>query len=103
MNYWMLNLIFLTVIAVLLLVSVLTKRSPGLKALSLTLLVLLAMTAVFDNIMIAIGLVGYNAELTNPARIGVAPLEDFAYAIAAALGLPAVWMLTAKRKHKAHD
>lgn len=103
MNYWMLNLIFLTVIAVLLLVSVLTKRSPGLKALSLTLLVLLAMTAVFDNIMIAIGLVGYNAELTNPARIGVAPLEDFAYAIAAALGLPAVWMLTAKRKQKAHD
>ena len=103
MNYWMLNLIFLTVIAVLLLISVFTKRSPGLKALSLTLLVLLAMTAVFDNIMIAIGLVGYDPELTNPARIGVAPLEDFAYAIAAALGLPAVWMLTAKRKHKAHD
>lgn len=103
MNYWTLNLIFLAVVVALLLVSLLTKRSPGFKALSLTLLVVLVMTAVFDNIMIAIGLVGYDAELTNPARIGVAPLEDFAYAIAAALGLPAVWMLTAKRKHKTDD
>lgn len=98
MNYWMLNLVFLAVVAVITLTAVVRARASGRPALSwraiaITALIMLALTAVFDNIMIAIGLVGYNSELTNPARLGVAPLEDFAYTVAAVLLLPALWSL----------
>jgi len=51
------------------------------------------MTAVFDNVMISIGLVDYNPQLISGAFLGVAPLEDFAYAIAAVVGLPCLWAL----------
>ncbi len=59
------------------------------------------MTAVFDNIMISIGLVAYNEALISGAFIGVAPLEDFAYAIAAIVGLPSLWVLLEKRASRA--
>ena len=62
-------------------------------ALGVTLGVLLVMTAVFDNVMIGIGLVAYNESLISGAFIGIAPLEDFAYAIAAVVGLPSLWVL----------
>ena len=31
-------------------------------------------------------------------RIGVAPVEDFSYAIVAALALPALWVLLGRRR-----
>jgi lycopene cyclase domain-containing protein len=62
-------------------------------AVVLTLLALCVLTAVFDNIMIAAGLFEYSAEHTSGWRIGLAPLEDFAYVLAAALLLPALWTL----------
>ena len=51
------------------------------------------MTAVFDNVMIGVGLVGYAPEKISGAFIGIAPLEDFAYAIAAVVLLPSLWCL----------
>ena len=63
----------------------------------LTLGVLLVMTAVFDNVMIGIGLVDYNPDLISGAFVGIAPLEDFAYAIAAVVLLPALWHLLPAR------
>ena len=62
-----------------------------------TLAIVLVMTAVFDNIMISVGLVAYNESLISGAFIGVAPLEDFAYAIAAVIGLPSLWVLLERR------
>jgi lycopene cyclase domain-containing protein len=97
MTYWALNAIFLVVVAVLL---TLARRQVSWPALGLTLAVLLVMTAVFDNVMIGVGLVAYNESLISGAFVGVAPLEDFAYAVAAAVGLPSLWVLLGARQHE---
>lgn len=56
--------------------------------------VLLALTAVFDNVMIAAGLFSYADEQISGVRLGLAPIEDFSYPIAAVVLLPALWILT---------
>jgi lycopene cyclase domain-containing protein len=68
---------------------------PGrrIAALLITLAVLLVLTGIFDNVIVGLGIVSYdNAKITG-ALIGVAPIEDFAYAIAAVFALPALWVL----------
>jgi lycopene cyclase domain-containing protein len=98
-NYWSLNSIFLAVVALVAIVAAVRIRSarPWV-AVAITLGILLVMTAVFDNVMIGVGLVGYEASLISGAFIGIAPLEDFAYAIAAAILLPSLWMLLPAQK-----
>ena len=67
-----------------------------------SLVVILVLTAIFDNLMISSGLVAYDDALTSGIKLGVAPLEDFAYAVAAAVFVPSVWcVLTAA--HPAGD
>ena len=95
MTYWTLNAVFLAVILVLGLAA--ARRLPW-AAVGLTAAVVLVVTAVFDNLMISVGLVAYNEQLTSGAFIGVAPLEDFAYAIAAIVGLPSLWVLLGRRR-----
>ena len=75
-------------------------RAPRWRSVLLAGAVLLLMTAVFDNVMIGIGLVDYNPDLISGAFIGIAPLEDFAYAIAAAVLLPSLWALLPSRKER---
>ncbi len=94
MTYWSLNAIFLAIAAVVALVALLTRRAPRWLAVLLAAGILLILTAVFDNVMIAIGLVGYDSALISGVFIGRAPVEDFAYTIAAVVLLPSVWMLT---------
>ncbi|MGK0716625.1 prenyltransferase [Leucobacter sp. W1153] len=65
-------------------------------AVGITVLVLFVLTAIFDNVMIALELFHYAPELVSGVSIGVAPLEDFAYPLAAALLLPALWALLAR-------
>jgi lycopene cyclase domain-containing protein len=97
-TYLLLNAVFLAVVLVLLLLA-LRRRVLRLPAVLGTLAVLLVTTAVFDNIMIGVGLlVAYDDDLISGIRIGVAPIEDFAYAIAAALALPALWVLLPARR-----
>ena len=55
--------------------------------------VLVVLTAVFDNLMIAAGLFTYPAEHLSGLRIGLAPLEDFSYPLCAAFLVPAVFTL----------
>ena len=98
MTYWALNAIFLAVVAAVAIAAVLTKRPPRWAAVGITLGVVLVMTAVFDNIMIGVGLVGYNETLISGAFVGIAPLEDFAYAVAAVILLPSLWSLLPKRR-----
>ena len=64
----------------------------------LGLAVLLVMTAVFDNVIVGTGIVGYDEDRILGLRLGVAPVEDFSYAIAAALALPALWVLLGRRR-----
>jgi small toxic polypeptide LdrA/B/C/D len=63
--------------------------------------VLLVLTAVFDSIMIAAGLFGYADGTRLGPTIGLAPIEDFAYPVAAVLLVPAVWTLA--RRPAARD
>ncbi|GAT73985.1 lycopene cyclase domain-containing protein [Microbacterium hydrocarbonoxydans] len=75
------------------------RERPRGGAVVATALVLLALTAVFDNLMIAAGLFHYEEQHLLGVRIGLAPIEDLAYPLAGALLLPAVWSrLRGRRK-----
>jgi lycopene cyclase domain-containing protein len=92
-TYWGLNAFFLSAAVIVAIVARVVRRRPRLLPLVITAAILLVITAVFDNVMISIGLVGYDRDLISGTFIGVAPLEDFAYAIGAVLLLPALWAL----------
>ncbi len=59
---------------------------------------LLVLTAIFDTIAIHYGVFAYDAARLLGLRILEAPLEDFAYPIAAALVIPRLWQLFKQRK-----
>lgn len=59
--------------------------------------VVLILTAVFDNLMIAAGLFSYAPGLISGVMVGLAPLEDFAYPLAAVLLLPSLWIVLGRR------
>ncbi|MDF2508285.1 MAG: lycopene e-cyclase isoprenoid transferase [Microbacterium sp.] len=67
------------------------RRGPRPSAVALTVLVLFLLTAVFDTVMIASGLFHYAEAPLLGLHIGLAPIEDFAYPLAGAMLLPALW------------
>ncbi len=93
MTYWLLNLPFLAVVAVVALAAILARRAPRWRAVGLTAIVVLVLTAVFDNVLVGVGIVGYDRDLISGVFVGVAPIEDFAYAVAAIVMLPSLWAL----------
>lgn len=52
---------------------------------------LLVLTAIFDNAMIAAGLVTYGQEHRLGLQLGLVPIEDFFYPLVVGLLLPAFW------------
>ena len=88
LRYALLNLVVLAIIgwSVRRLWTTLDRRRAA-----LTLAILLLLTAVFDNAIIAAGLVDYSPNHYLGLRLGLAPIEDFAYSVAAVLLLPALW------------
>lgn len=93
MTYTLLNIVFLTVVALVAIAAVVARRAPRWRAVGLAAVLLLALTAIFDNVIIGTGLVAYDDELISGVRIGVAPIEDFAYTVAALVMLPSLWHL----------
>ncbi|AZA10529.1 lycopene cyclase domain-containing protein [Corynebacterium gerontici] len=83
MTYFLISLPFL-------IAAVVINRGRWPKATAITVATLLLLTAVFDNLMIAAGLVGYGESQRLGLSIGLAPIEDFFYALAVALIVPAV-------------
>lgn len=63
---------------------------------------LLALTAAFDNVMLAVGVDDYARAHASGLAIGRAPIEDFSYPLATALLLPGVWELSRRRQHAEH-
>lgn len=104
MTYWLLNAVFLIpALAVGILAAAKVpgpRRKSALAAAGCAAVVVLVLTAVFDNIMIAAGLFSYAPDLISGLSVGLAPLEDFAYPVAAVLLLPALWMLLGERGRK---
>ena len=97
MTYWALNLPFLAVVALVAVAAILSRRAPRWKAIGLAAIPVLLLTVIFDNLLVGVGIVGYDPSRISGAVIGVAPLEDFAYAIAALVLLPSLWALLTPR------
>lgn len=57
----------------------------------LTLGILLVLTAVFDNVIISLNIVGYEPSKLLGVYIYRAPVEDFFYALLAVYLVPALW------------
>jgi lycopene cyclase domain-containing protein len=97
MTYALLNLLFL--IPVLLLGLFHRSLIRG-RVVAATLLVLLIMTAIFDNFIVGSGIVAYDPNLLLGIYLGYAPLEDFAYTVVAALLIPICWWWLERREQK---
>ena len=95
MSFVELNWIFLGLALAAVAAALLARRVPrgAAAAAGLTIAALWVLTAVFDNVMIVSGLFDYGGHALAGLRIGLAPVEDFAYPLGAALLLPAVWLL----------
>ena len=99
MTYLLVNTVFLAVVAVVAAVAV-WRRGRNRRTVAsvlITLVVVFALTAVFDTVMIAAGLFTYEAALISGVFVGLAPIEDFAYPLAAAVLLPSLWALFDRR------
>lgn len=86
-TYLLLNLFFMLSL-ILFLPKNLSKPS---KAFWLTMVIVLALTAVFDPLIIALDIVGYDTEKLLGLFIFGAPIEDFFYAIYAVCVVTLVW------------
>ena len=55
------------------------------------------LTLFFDNLMTGLPIVTYNPEFILGLRLGYAPVEDFAYALAASILVPALYRYFLRR------
>lgn len=93
-TYLVLNLVFLASVF-LFLPKQLSKPK---KAFWLTLAALLVLTAVFDPLIIALDIVGYDSTKLLGLYWFGAPIEDFFYALYAAIMVPLVWHKLGERR-----
>ena len=74
------------------------RGKTDLRKVLITAATVLVVTAFGDNFIVGSGIVSYDSNKILGIRIGVAPIEDFAYALVAAFLVPVVWNLLEKRK-----
>lgn len=98
-TYLILNSLFLIGV-VLLFRKQLSKPS---KTWWLMLVALLILTAIFDNIMIGAGIFWYEPTKILGIYIGLAPIEDFMYAVLAAIVIPALWRYHQPKNEEVSD
>ncbi|MGO1199298.1 MAG: lycopene cyclase domain-containing protein [Dermabacteraceae bacterium] len=102
MSYAALAGLFLLVPAAVFVLAV-VRRRPGPRwwwSTAVTIAVLLLLTVVFDTVMIAADLFRFAEGDLLGIRIGLAPLEDLAWPLAAGLLLPALWLLLTPQEEK---
>lgn len=90
MTYLLISVPFLA----LALVVWIARRNSAPRQLAVTVIVvvvLLVLTAIFDNLMIWAELVGYGDAQGLGLDIGLVPIEDFFYPLFVALIVPAFW------------
>ena len=97
MNYFWLNCIFL---AAVLLLALPVMAQIKWRAIAYATAALLAITAIFDNVIIGLGIVGYDPKLISGIKVGLAPIEDFAYSLAAPLLITVILEYTKVLKWK---
>ena len=94
MSYGDLNLIFLAIAGLL---TWFIKSKYQCFTTTIVALPMLALTALFDNLIIAAGIVNYDHSKLLGIYVGVVPLEDFAYTIVAVLLVPTIWKAMNKK------
>ncbi len=87
-TYLILNLFFM---AVCLLVLKSLKSLSWNRTMILLLAILVVSTAIFDSLIITAGIVAYDTGKISGLVIGLAPIEDFMYAILAVVIIPNIW------------
>lgn len=99
LTYLIINLVFIIMVLLLLRIKIRVSRP-----IVVTALVLLVLTAIFDSVLVSIGIVGYDESKILGLRIGNAPVEDFMYTILAVLMIPGLWQIFDKgQKSHASD
>jgi len=93
-TYFWLNALFLLAV---ILALFLLRRRVRLKPLAVALGVVVALTAVFDPLIIAAGLVDYDKTKLLGLYWLNAPVEDFAYALFAVPFVAVLWHLLERR------
>lgn len=73
------------------------KFGLNLRSLVIPTVALLVGTAVFDNLIIWSGLVDYDAAKILGLRIGLAPVEDFLYAVVAVMLTSSLWHILRRK------
>lgn len=100
---------YLVVLAPLLIASIVAavlalrrdRRRWG--AVAIAAAVVLALTVVFDSLMIAADLFRYDDEKLLGPHVGLAPVEDLGYALIAVLVAAAIWTLLPSRSARGRD
>lgn len=107
MTYSVLNSIFLGLAVWFVVIAIVVSSRRGVKfnqpvwwTAGITLVIMMITTAIFDNVIIGVGLVAYDPSTLLGAYIGLAPLEDFSYTLAAVMILPTLWILLGTRKKR---
>jgi len=95
MNYLALNCVFMLMAFVIL--NVVVRKSPW-KLIGWTLLVMVLVTLVFDNVIVALGIVDYDLNKISGVLLGLVPVEDFAYTIVSVLAVSSIWHLMTRKK-----
>jgi lycopene cyclase domain-containing protein len=86
-TYLILNIIFILIVCI---VARVAFHRPS-KAFVATFIVLIILTAVFDNVIVGLSIVDYDPAKILEIKIGFAPIEDFMYAVLAVIIVPIVW------------
>jgi lycopene cyclase domain-containing protein len=84
-------LLTVTVLSIFAIYTFLMRKWLKLKPMMVAASVMLFLTLVFDNLIIASGIVDYDPEKISGIRLGVAPIEDFAYTLVALVLIPSVF------------
>lgn len=99
MSYLGLATVFVGVTLPVLAIAIVTRR-PSARwwaAVGLTAASLMVLTAVFDSIMIAADLFRFDESALTGIHVWLAPIEDFAWPIAAAILIPSTMLLLTTR------
>ncbi len=88
MNYLLMNLAFMLIAFVVL--NSFVRKTPW-RVVLWTMLCMLGLTLIFDNVIIALDIVAYDPEKVSGIYLGLAPIEDFAYTVVAVLAVSSIW------------
>jgi len=87
MTYLILNFVFMLTLVFFIAAHKKVAKKPWV----LALIIVTALTLLFDPVIITLGIVGYDDALILGLRWFGAPVEDLFYALYAACAIPLVW------------